>query len=529
LTPPSVEAWLTICPICHDQAYVEEQLEPKSPQRIAPILWRGKFVILASVAVMLLLAVVYTVSSAKVYEATAILQVNIPNQSVNADTTSANQGLAQNYATLLVSPGFLDKIRPQVDHGRLSAPELESRLSASAITQTALVDLHSTGPSPQAAQTLGQEVASAFLANLQSEANSATAQQQSQIEQTIVNLSTHITMLQASPNAGVPPTSVQISSLQASRQALITQSASLVANGLAQGTSATLSAPPAASSSPIRPRRSLNLLAGLLLGVLLGVGLAWLREILQPGLRSADEAAALLDVPVLASIPIRPRMRADDHALLEAYDILQTNLFLAIRNSDLRLVTVLGPNPRVGKTSVVEGWAKVAARGGRNILIVDGDMRAGTLSSHFGQGQQAGMVELLQGAIDLDEALVSLESGLSLLPTRQSSINPPSLLSGERMRVLSAELRERFDVVLIDSPPVAGLADGLILASLSDAVVMVVRTGLTKPTDLTTAATSLYQSQTSIAGLVVFEERSVEAYYPVVRQRDTAHDPAMSR
>ncbi|MGP8241606.1 MAG: Wzz/FepE/Etk N-terminal domain-containing protein [Solirubrobacteraceae bacterium] len=510
---------------------MEEQLESGNAQRIAPILWRGKFVILASVAAMLVLALLYTAHSAKVYEATAILQVSVPNQTINADTASVNQGLAQNYATLLVSPGFLDKIHPQIDHGRLSTSELESRLSASAVAQTALVDLHSTGPSPQSAQSLGQEVASAFLANVQSEASNATAQQQRQIEKTTVNLSTHIATLQASPNATSSLVSAQISSLQASRQALIAQSASLIANGLAQGTSATLSAPPAASSSPIRPQRSLNLLAGLLLGLLLGVGLAWLREILQPGLRTADEAAALLDVPVLASIPLRPRLRGDDSALSEAYDVLQTNLFFAMRDQALCIVTFVGPNPQVGKTSAVEGLAKVAARGGRKVLIVDGDMRAGELSRRLGHGGHPGMTELLQGTIDLDEAIVSLDTGLSLLPTQPSPINPPSLLSSSRMRALSSELRERFDIVLVDSPPIAGLADGLILASLSDAVVVVVRTQLTSPADLTSVATSLRQSHTPIAGLVVFEEREVESYYPAMpvgKREPAAHDdPAM--
>jgi receptor protein-tyrosine kinase len=309
---------------------------------------------------------------------------------------------------------------------------------------------------------------------------------------------------------------------------LIEQDANLVANGLAQGTSATLSAPPAASSSPIKPRRSLNLLAGLLLGLLLGVGLAWMRDVLRPGLRSADDAAALLDVPVLASIPLRPQLGATDPVLPEAYDVLHANLFFAMRNQDLRVVTLVGPNPRVGKTSVVEGLANVAARGGRNVLIIDGDMRAGALSSRFRQGLHAGLVELLQGTVDLDEALVSLGPDLSLLPTRPSRINPPSLLSGSRMRVLTAELRERFDIVLIDSPPISGLADGLILASLSDAVVIVIRTGLTKPGDLIAAATSVHQSQTPIAGLVVFEERPVDSYYPVASEKGpVVHDPAM--
>jgi capsular exopolysaccharide synthesis family protein len=508
---------------------MEEQPEPRSPQRIAPILWRGKYIIAASVAIMLVLAFVYTASSSKVYEATAILQVSIPNQSASVDTTTANQGLAQNYATLLVSSGFLSKIRSEVSHGRLSTSELESRLNASAVAQTALVDLHSTGPSPQAAQTLGREVANAFLANLENEAATRATQQQSRMQTTIASLSEQIAKLQSSPTAGSTTTANQISSLTASRQALIEQNASLLANGIAQGTSASLSAPPAASSSPVKPRRSLNLLAGLLLGLLLGVGLAWLREILQPGLRSADEATALLDVPLLASVPLRPKLRADDPSLLEAYDILQTNIFFAMRDRDFHVVTFLGPNPQVGKTSAVEGLATVAARGGRRVLVIDGDMRAGVLSARLGHSSHKGMADLLEGTIDLDEALVSLDSDLWLLPTQPAHANPPSLLAGARMNALIAELRKRFDIVLIDSPPIKELADGLILASLSDAAVLVVRAHVTKPADLTTAAASLRQSQTPIAGLVAFEDRPVESYYPKAESTNPVRDPAMSR
>ncbi len=484
--------------------------------------------IVASVVAMLVLALVYTARTAKVYQATAILQVNVPNQAATSDTTAANQGLAQNYATLLVSSGLLDKIRGHVDSGRLSTSELESRLSTDALPQTALVELHSNGPSPASAQALGQQVVSAFLANLQSEATARATQQQTQIQQTIAHLSSQIATLQASPTASVSPTSEQISSLSASRQALIEQNASLLANSLAQGTSATLSAPPAASSSPVSPKRSLNLLAGLLLGLLLGVGLSWLREMLRPGLRSADDAAALLDVPVLASIPLRPRLRANDSALAEAYDVLHTNLFFAMRDQALQLVTFVGPNPQVGKTSAVEGLANVAARGGRKVLIVDGDMRAGALSRRLGHGRDPGMTGLLQGTIELDDAIVSIDTGLSLLPTQPSTVNPPSLLSSGRMRALTGELRERFDIVLVDSPPIADLADGLILASLSDAVVVVVRTQLTRPADLTSIATSLRQSHTPIAGLVVFEQREVESYYPAMTVREPpAHDPAI--
>lgn len=493
---------------------VDEDAEGTTSRRIAPILWSGKYIIIVSVVVMVALALLYTAHSAKVYEATAILQVNIPNRQASNETTGANQGLAQNYASLLVSPGFLSKIRGKVEGGRLSVGELESRLSAGAITQTALVKLHSTGPSPEAATRLGGQVAAAFLASLQSEASSRTEQQEAQVQQAITKLSTRIAELQASSSASSPQTAAQISALQASLQALVAQSATLVTNGLVQGSSTTLSAPPSASSTPIKPRRSLNVLGGLVLGLLLGVGLTWLRDLLRPGIRSAQEASAVLDVPILASIPLRPRPNSEDPALAEAYDILHTNVLFAMRDHDLKVITFLGPNPQVGKTSAVEGVARIAARGGQRVLLIDGDLRASTLSTRTGQSSHVGIVDVLQQRIDLDEALISLGPGLSLLPSTPSAVNPPSLLSGSAMRSLIRDAREQFDAILIDSPPIAELADGLILASLSDAVVLVVRAGLTKANDLRAATTSLRQSHSTIAGLVVFEQRAVSGYYP---------------
>jgi hypothetical protein len=94
------------------------------------------------------------------------------------------------------------------------------------------------------------------------------------------------------------------------------------------------------------------------------------------------------------------------------------------------------------------------------------------------------------------------------------------------MRTLTAELRLQFDIILIDSPPMAGLADALVLASLSDAVIIVVRTNLTTPSGLTAAARSLGQTHTPIAGVVVFEDRLVESYYPVAREDNGAWDRA---
>src|SRR5947209_3218281 len=241
--------------------------EPMHRQRTGPILWRERYIILASIVVLLALAIAYTVTSPKVYEATAILQVNLAtNNPGSSDTTNANQGLAQNYATLLVSPGFLGEVRRRIP-GRPTVDSLQGKLTATALTQSALVQLKATGSTPKEAQTLASDVINGFLANLQSNATTRTTQLAPLLQQQITTISGQIATLQA--RVPTPAITQQISSLKASQTALINQYATLVTNGIQQGTSATLSAAPVASSSPISPKKSLNLIAGLLLGVLL--------------------------------------------------------------------------------------------------------------------------------------------------------------------------------------------------------------------------------------------------------------------
>jgi Mrp family chromosome partitioning ATPase len=184
-----------------------------------------------------------------------------------------------------------------------------------------------------------------------------------------------------------------------------------------------------------------------------------------------------------------------------------------LRSNDARVVTAVGLNAKVGKSSTIEGLAHVVGSE-RNVLVVDGDMRTGMLSQRLGYGDHVGLIEVLARDSLLDDAIVRLSDGVSLLPTRASNADVSELLSWQRTLALMSALRERFDLVLIDSPPLAGLVDGLILASQSDSVLLVVRAGLTKPSDIAAAAGSLAHNKTPIAGLVVFEEVVVDSYYP---------------
>lgn len=487
--------------------------------QLTTILWRGKYLILLSLAVAVALAVVATKMSSKVYEASAVLQVNAtPGGTSGADalaTQQASQGLASTYATRIVDRGFLAQIQPRVESGRLTTGDLQARLSATAVPQTTLVELKATGPTPLAARELAREVGDAFVATVRDEATTRTRNLQTEIDRQIDDLNARIQQL--SRGNGETTHAEQLTALRGARTALVSQQQGLLANGLQQSALVSLTAPPTGSSAPIKPRPMLNYLAGVLLGLLAGAGLAWLRARLDRGLHDAAEAEELLGVPLLAPIPLRRRHSADDAVLGEAHDVLRANLAFLSLDRPLEVLTFSSYSPGEGKTSTVDGLAHAAVRGGIDVLMVDADVRTRSLSQRLGYADVPGLTTVVADLTTLEDAIVELAPGLSFLPAGPTPPNPPSLLSSTRMTQVVAQMRDRHALVLIDSPPVANLADASILASVSDGVVVVARVGITQRADLPAAAAKLRHSPTPIVGAVVLEPREVDqTYYPAM-------------
>ena len=483
------------------------------------MLWRGKWLILASVLVGAALAVFITKRTAKVYEANAVIQVNAGTAGSTSQSPSdvqvANQGLAETYATLLGDRSLLQELRPSVRKGVLSTGELLSRVTASAVTNTSLVDLGVQGPSPEDARTLADDIANAFVEYIQTGARSTSTSQQSKLQDQISSLSQQIRVLQAQQQT--PGARNQLDSLNGARTSLQAQLASVIANGIQQASSVRLVSPATGSAAPVSPRPMLNLIAGLLLGFLAGAALSWLRIRLDRGLHNATEAEELLGAPVLASVPVRKRFSTDDPVLGEAFDVLRANLAFISLDRPLQVLTLSSFNPREGKSSTVEGLAFAAARGGLNVVVIDGDVRTRTLSQRLGHDGSPGLTNVVVGAVPLDEALFEIAPGVTLLPSGPMPPNPPSLLSSSHAAQLIEDLRTQFSLVLIDSPPVAHLADASILASISDGVIVVARVGVTSRTDLATAGANLRHSPTPTVGVVLLERRTIdETYYPAV-------------
>jgi len=475
-------------------------------------LWRSRYVVLAAVVSSVAVALLSTANATKVYAATAIVQVGHSfggrSQFDPFTQQQADAGLAKTYATLLGDRSFVNRLRSRIGVANLTTSALEASITASAIEGTALLKIDAEASSPAQARSIAASVANAFVGIVQSSSRERNARLQAELQRSIAKVATETERLQSTQvGRGRLGVRERLASLRDARGALTEQLGQLVASAIQEGGNVYVTAPPTAYSAPIRPRPTLNLLAGLVAGAVIGVALAWLRSVLDRGLRSSEEAEALLKAPLVAAIPLRNSPRAGDSALEEAYDVLRANLAFLSVEQQLQVVTFTSYNVGEGKSSIIEGLAWAASRAGMDILIIDGDLRTRSLSTRLGYDVEGGLTSVLQG-LTYRDAVVELAPSVTFLPAGHSQQKPLSLLSSSKMSDLVTELRKHYKLIVLDSPPTAALADAPILASLSDGFVLVSRIGVTKRADLRAASSKLHHSGAPIVGVVTLEPQA---------------------
>jgi tyrosine-protein kinase len=502
----------------------------ESHSTLTSVLWRGRFLIVVAVLTTIAATFIVTKLADKVYEASAIVQVEseVPTQAGEVlGLQQASQGLAAAYATLINAPSFIARIQPQVLDGRLSPTELSRRVAASAVKNgeqsTNLISISATALTPTEAQMLVNEVARAFVSVIGGDVTERAAIQQDELQKRIASLADMIEKRQAA-NASAE----ELAALRAARDALANQFATLVANGVTRGGSISVVAPAVDPGHLISPRLTVNLLAGLAIGLLLGSGLAWVRSRISRHIQSETEVADLVTPPLIGSIPRNRGRVNDDELAREAYQVLRTNLGFLSLGSPVTVITVTSHEPGEGKSSVVEGLGRAAAKVGQKVLLIDGDVRTALLSERLGAASRVGLTNLIVGGDVGDEqaiapegtpppvpsnVVVEISPGLSILPAGALPPNPASLLASERLVTLVQTLRKAYDLILIDSPPVGHLADASLLASASDGAVVVARVGRTKRDALQNAVAILSRNPVPVLGVVMFVKQTAESPY----------------
>lgn len=264
-----------------------------------------------------------------------------------------------------------------------------------------------------------------------------------------------------------------------------------------------------ASSSPTSPRRSLLLVAALLVSFACGCATIIAQELLVPGIRNVSEFESRLGLPVLAAVPkVSGKQRPADLILdrsaslyAESMRIARASIFGVRTSRPLKTITFTSALPSEGKTTTALAFARALAIGGARTLLIDGDVRRASLQALTGVGSGPGLLDVLNGDVRSDQAIVhdSVE-GLDLLLVARPHYSAENLFDGEQMASLLAELAGRYDHIILDAPPVLGLADGRVLASLADGVVVIVRWGKTPLRALTSAINQLLGDDSTVVG-----------------------------
>ena len=232
-------------------------------------------------------------------------------------------------------------------------------------------------------------------------------------------------------------------------------------------------------SRPARPRVGLNLALGALVGLVLGLGLAFFIEYLDTSVKTMEDVESLLGVPVLAIIPKNIRLlhkEPGDTPDAEAYRILRTNIEFNRKDPEANTISLVSGGPGEGKSTTLANLAFICAQGGYSTLIVDADLRRPVQHEFFDVNNSIGLTNYLTTEISLkDVVLETAIENLSVLPSGVLPSDPVGILNSQRMSDTIAELKLHYDIILLDSPPMLGVSDASVLASEVDQAIIVVQ------------------------------------------------------
>ncbi|KAA1427471.1 polysaccharide biosynthesis tyrosine autokinase [Nocardioides antri] len=403
------------------------------------------------------------------YESTAKVFLSVDARSATdayAVTIFLNSR-AQSYADLAHSSELAGRVIDVLDLD-MTAADLSGRISSEVVEETSAITITVTDTDPQRAQTIADVVTSEFQAYTE-ELETAGDASESQIKVNVTD-------------------------------------------------------PPEYQPDPVRPDWVLNLLAGGLIGLLLGLALAVARELLDRTVRTAEHISEVTDAPVLASIGFDNEIRSAPlltdlggfAARTEAFRLLRTNLQFIDLDHRARVLVVTSAVPGEGKTMTSTNLAVALAQTGRTVLIVDADLRRPRVATMLGVDPAIGLTTALVGKAQIEDAIqVHGPSGLHVLASGAKPPNPTEILQSRVTHDLIRRLRQSYDMIIVDAPPLLPVADASVLSTLADGAILVVRHGQTTRDQVTEAVNRLSQVGGRLYGVVVnmVAKRAIGSYY----------------
>lgn len=294
---------------------------------------------------------------------------------------------------------------------------------------------------------------------------------------------------------------------------------------------------PTLNPIPVAPKKKLDLALGIVGGLVIGASAAILRELLDTSVRSASGLRMLTGEAVLGSIGRDPKAKkaplvVDTHAKsvrAEAFRQLRTNLQFIDVARPAHVLVVTSAVAGEGKSTTATNLAVIFAETGRRVLLIEADLRRPRLADYLGIERAVGLTNVLAGQVGVDEVLqIWGRGGLAVLPSGSIPPNPSELLGSEAMTELLQELRARFDIIVLDTPPLLPVTDAAVASVQADGAVVVVRYGKTKRTQVVTAINTLKSVDARILGcvLTMAPMKGTDAYLAYDGYSDDSLPPA---
>jgi len=288
-------------------------------------------------------------------------------------------------------------------------------------------------------------------------------------------------------------------------------------------------------TNPYKPNKRLNILLAAVVGLFLGVGLAFFFEYLDNTVKTPEDVEQLIRLPSFGMVPeisYERRRRLESGTsypvelvtfghpksmLSEAFRNIRTSILLSFSERPPKRIAISSPNPAEGKTTTVINTAIALSQTGAQVIIIDSDMRKPRVHKIFGEENGVGLSNFLSGNADLDSVIKKSDvPNLYYIPSGPIPPNPSELIGSKLFKSMMESLGERFDHIVLDSPPVLGFADATILSTSVDGVILVVLGGKTPRETLQHAKEVLHQVNAKILGVVINRidiQRSDYGYY----------------
>jgi capsular exopolysaccharide synthesis family protein len=489
------------------------------------LLRRQRWVIVGITLATMLVGILLSSSQSEVYASSATVRIAAdPSAGVFEEEAVDENNRSRELVTaveILTSPAMRDEV---ID--RLGAQPVDfEAVDAELLGFSEIIEITVRAGSPVVAAEVANLYATTFV-ELRTESavgvlNDQVSELRAQAAESTAELA-QIDAQLADPALGES----QADGLRANREVLVTQlqqytgradQLDVIAALRAQSTE--IVSPAEIEPDPVAPDVRTAGVAGAVLGLLGGLGLAVVRDLLRDRVTGPEDVNDVApSVPVLATVPHIDRaatgdpMRSAPPAAREGYRYLRTSLGFHALESRLRSVMVTSSLSGEGKTTTAVNLAKAAKAAGLRVALLDCDLRRPSIHAAFDVPASPGLSSVLVGEVPFEDAMRFPEDGLALLTAGRSVQNPSELLGSRRFSRLLAQITKQADLTILDVPPVLPVADPIAVGALVDGIVVVARVGVVRRKDLATTLERLREAGLPVIGAVVNDSSASSSY-----------------